>query len=408
MNGVKILEGDVRETLKTLPPDSVHCVVTSPPYWGLRDYGVAGQMGMEKTLDEYIAGMVSVFREVRRVLRSDGTCWVNIGDSYNANSGSGFDTSNDGGARKKVAATRVMQRPEGLKPKDLVGIPWMLAFALRADGWWLRQDIIWHKPNPMPESVSDRCTKAHEYIFLLTKSAHYYFDNEAIKEPAGLTGRGNANGFRGGAYCNGSTFNNSHGGRRTSSGNKARKPASSRGVPVEDNGTSSGGVAGSVPWEGDTRNKRSVWTVSTKPYKEAHFATYPPDLIRPCIQAGTSEHGCCHDCGAPWERIIESDRVATRPGTDSKVADGADAMKVGHRDSQRHVSSSRTVGWKPTCACGHPDTENVPCTVLDPFNGSGTTGEVARDCGCLYIGCELNRQYIALTKKRLRQHVILS
>jgi DNA modification methylase len=381
MNGVKILEGDVRETLKTLPPDSVHCVVTSPPYWGLRDYGVAGQMGLEKTLDEYIAGMVSVFREVRRVLRSDGTCWVNIGDSYNANSGSGFDTNNDGAARKKVAATRVMQRPEGLKPKDLVGIPWMLAFALRADGWWLRQDIIWHKPNPMPESVSDRCTKAHEYIFLLTKSAHYYFDNEAIKEPG--SGR--------------------------ESGNKTHKHVDRvSGEVAEGNHRERTKLGLSAIAAAGMANKRSVWTVSTKPYKEAHFATYPPDLIRPCIQAGTSEHGCCPDCGAPWERIIESDRVATRPGTDSKVADGADAMKVGHRDSQRHVSSSRTVGWKPTCACGHPDTENVPCTVLDPFNGSGTTGEVARDCGCLYIGCELNRQYIALTKKRLRQHVILS
>lgn len=260
-----IVVGDCREALREMPDESVHCCVTSPPYFGLRDYGHVGQLGLEPTPEEYITGMVEVFREVRRVLRNDGTLWLNIADSYARNASKGG--SGVGGKNHKYLgdsyARACSDVPPGLKEKDLIGIPWMLAFALRADGWFLRQDIIWHKPNPMPESVTDRCTKAHEYIFLLSKSPKYYFDNKGIKEPA-VSARG--------------------------SGNKERKQ---RPNSPESH---TGNQAGSIPWNGtDARNRRSVWTVTTKPFKGAHFATFPPDLIEPCILAGAPAGGIVLD-----------------------------------------------------------------------------------------------------------------
>jgi DNA modification methylase len=236
--------------------------VTSPPYFGLRDYGHPCQIGLEQTPEEYIAAMVEVFRCVRDVLADDGTLWLNIGDSY----ASGGRKTRDPGQSKIHAAFEGdafkngklrPKDPEGIKPKDLIGIPWMLAFALRADGWYLRQDIIWHKPNPMPESVRDRCTKAHEYIFLLSKSERYYFDSEAIAEPLASASIA-----------------------RLSQPRLARQEGSAR-VPGKTNGNMK------AVGRGDTRNKRSVWTITTKPYKGAHFATFPPDLIAPCIQAGS-------------------------------------------------------------------------------------------------------------------------
>lgn len=235
-----ILCGDALEQLRTLEPESVHTCVTSPPYYNLRDYGAAGQIGMEETPEEYIAKLVDVFREVRRVLRPDGTLWVNIGDSYATRSGPQppANTRNAHGHTRK-------EPPDGYKCKDLMGIPWLLAFALRADGWYLRQDIIWHKTNAMPESVQDRCTKAHEYIFLLSKSAHYYFDAAAIREPCGK--KGNARTFRGGgAYTGGRSFQNSARVERESHGNTVN---------------STGG-----------RNKRSVWSIATGQFKAAHYA----------------------------------------------------------------------------------------------------------------------------------------
>jgi len=286
---VRILQGDCHDVLKTLPDASVHCCVTSPPYWGLRDYGVEGQLGLESTPQEYVEKMVNVFREVRRVLRDDGTLWLNLGDSYANDTKWGGST---GG--KHVTAlhdTNVGRgkRYTGLKAKDLVGIPWRVAFALQADGWYLRQDIIWHKPNPMPESVRDRCTKSHEYLFLLAKSERYYFNSEAIQEPfaeATLPRAGRAQeslaradgvpgqsphslheprSYRGSTFTNGKTG--------------AIKPTVGQGERVEANG----------------RNKRSVWTVATKPFKEAHFATFPPALIEPCILAGCPEGGTVLD-----------------------------------------------------------------------------------------------------------------
>lgn len=256
-----MLIGDCRELLPALEPESVHCVVTSPPYWGLRDYGVESQIGLEETPEQYVETMVGVFREVRRVLREDGTLWVNLGDGYTsgdrkvwrsgASQNKGQQVLDDAGHRPPT--------PRGLKPKDLVGIPWRVAFALQADGWYLRSEIIWHKPNPMPESVTDRPTKAHEQIFLLSKSPRYYYDAEAIAEPA----------------------------HRERFGNWKRglgSPCPDR----NDNDRQDMTPAGS-------RNKRSVWTVGTQPYPGAHFATFPPALIRPCILAGCPEGGTVLD-----------------------------------------------------------------------------------------------------------------
>jgi DNA modification methylase len=357
----EIKQGDCLEVLKSLPSESVNCCITSPPYWGLRDYGtgewVGGdpacshkrdskqseltqtghrnlegavgdgiykdkckrcgaerkdrQIGLELTPESYTQTMVEVFREVKRVLKDDGTLWLNIGDSY-AGSGCGWgggslsEKSNhhmkvhgNGNPRK----SKDQRPPAGLKTKDLVGIPWRVAFALQADGWYLRQDIIWHKPNPMPESVTDRCTKAHEYIFLMSKNPNYYFDNKAISENAiskqgkGATGRGQ----------------------------QGYAVASGKGIsPQQDH---SGWMGG----DGNTRNKRSVWSVTVKPYKEAHFATFPKELIEPCVLAGCPKDG----------------------------------------------------------------------TILDPFGGSGTTAEVAIENGRNALLIELNPEYIELAKTRI-------
>jgi DNA modification methylase len=282
---VKIIQGDCRDVLKTLADASVHCCVTSPPYFGLRDYGVDGQMGLEPTPDEFIAGMVEVFREVRRVLRDDGTLWLNIGDSYAANRGYQVPDSKhrDVGNSRPMSANAL-----GLKPKDLIGIPWLLAFALRADGWYLRQDIIWSKPNPMPESVRDRCTKAHEYLFLLSKSQRYYYDQEAILEPASPNTHArlsqDVQAQIGSARANGGAKTN--GNMRA----VARKLAQS-GSGTKNNSSFDEAMA-IMPVE---RNKRSVWEIATQPFKEAHFATFPPALVEPCIKAGSPVGGVILD-----------------------------------------------------------------------------------------------------------------
>ena len=370
----KILHGDCIETLRAIPDCSVHCVVTSPPYWGLRDYGHDGQIGLESTPEAYVARMVEVFREVRRVLRDDGTCWVNLGDSYNAYNG------NRGGSTSFQAATEEacpsLPRGHGLtakslKNKDLVGIPWRVAFALQADGWWLRQDIIWHKPNPMPESVRDRCTKAHEYVFLLTKSERYFYDAEAVAEAASKN--------------------------EVSASRRRRRDFGAVGTKgLRGDGFGQSGKGENESCRTDTRNRRSVWTVTTKPYKGAHFATMPPQLAELCILAGTSADGCCSVCGAPRERVVERQRTPTRPGADTKVT--GDSMTDGNRDPQRHVTTTKTTGWKSTC---HHSEGTSPCVVLDPFAGSGTTLAVAVENGRDGVGCELNAEYIALANERI-------
>lgn len=259
-----VLLGDAAEQLRTLPPESVHTCVTSPPYYNLRDYGVAGQIGAEATPEEFVEKLAEVFREVRRVLRPDGTLWVNIGDSYATRSGNQPPTN----TRNSCGHT-AKRTPTGYKYKDLIGVPWLLAFALRADGWYLRQDIIWNKSNCMPESVRDRCTKSHEYIFLLSKSERYFFDAAAISEPI-TSPKGNAKTFRGGgAYTGGRSHNNSARIERESHGNTPNKTGH--------------------------RNKRDVWTVSTTGFRGAHFAVFPEKPIEPCILAGCPEGGTVLD-----------------------------------------------------------------------------------------------------------------
>lgn len=261
----QIICGDVIEQLKTLPDQSIDCCITSPPYWGLRDYGVDGQIGLEKTPEEYVAKMVQVFSEVKRILKKDGTLWLNLGDSYATQHETGTTDKSKGWTSATGIGGRQNEHARagsgGLPSKNLVGIPWRTAFALQSDGWYLRQDIIWHKPNPMPESVTDRCTKSHEYIFLMAKSQKYYFDNEAIKEQTIVNPRPKLR-------PNGIGTDKSTKGLGSDSG-----------CGVSQNG----------------RNKRSVWTVTTKPFREAHFATFPEDLIVPMVKAGCPKDGIVLD-----------------------------------------------------------------------------------------------------------------
>ena len=327
--------GDAREALRALPDGSVNCCVTSPPYWGLRDYGVEGQLGLERTPDEYVAKMVEVFREVRRVLRDDGTLWLNLGDSYATGAGKVGECPGGGeqgekwrgyrgtrnGDNKNPEAMGPLVQPNrmpipGLKPKDLVGIPWMVAFALRADGWYLRQDIIWHKPNPMPESVRDRCTKAHEYLFLLTKSERYYCDMEAIQEDSIWKDPRAPYGSEGAWALDGRAADKRNSG-------KVRKPAAKGSLNGKTEAMADTGQNAfrSIV---DRRNRRTVWSVTTQPFPAAHFATFPPKLIEPCILAGCPSGG----------------------------------------------------------------------TVLDPFMGSGTTAIVAYKHGRKFVGVELSQKYL--------------
>lgn len=339
---------DAMNLSQLIEPGSVQCVVTSPPYFGLRDYGVEGQIGLEDTPEEYIAKIVRVFREVWKVLRHDGTVWLNLGDSYNGSGGSGGDY-NEGGL-KEGQPRYPGRRLNGLKPKDLIGIPWRVAFALQADGWYLRSDIIWHKPNPMPSSVTDRPTTAHEYIFLLTKNPRYYYDAEAIAEPA-------VAGYRGSSFTTGKTA--------ATKPNVGKKPRMER----------------------PTRNRRSVWTIPTQPYPESHFAVFPEKIPELAILAGSSPKAC-PKCRAPWKRVVE--RIP-RHSKDTPKTVAAHLARGGTR---------YPTGWEPTCDC--PDNDGSgKCIVLDPFAGSGTTLAVAERLQREAIGVELNHAYVKLIEKRL-------
>ena len=436
VNSFSLLLGNCLDVLATLPDESVQCCVTSPPYWGLRDYGTAdweggnadcdhqgkpmrtkaqinancsggrdvknatakqfyknicgkcgatridNQFGLEETPVAYVENMVAVFREVRRVLRDDGTLWLNLGDSYSGVAGSSMDKERS----KTINFATLPKRKDlegGLKHKDLAGIPWRVAFALQADGWWLRQDIIWHKPNPMPESVTDRCTKAHEYIFLLTKSARYYYDSEAVKERGVMVAGDSAGSMQ-------RDTQETHGlGGGNSGINLAKQKLAAE---LRKNGYS-------------MRNKRSVWTVTTKPFRGAHFATFPPDLIEPCILAGSATK-CCAVCGAPWERVVERIAATSKkcPKTDTMYqAQGGTGEKktgtIGMSGGGRIDGYSNTLGYQPTCECGG---ETQPSMVLDPFSGAGTTGAVAVQHGRRYIGIELNPDYLEMSRKRIQ------
>ena len=476
-----ILQGDVIEVMRGMEPESVHCVVTSPPYWSLRDYGVDGAYGLEPTLDEYIGQMVEVFREVRRVLRKDGSVWLNLGDAY-AGSGKGLNgdgshspgdkqATNVGSLTAPVKSKR-MPRGEGrwgggdsyvpeLKPKDLIGLPWRVAFALQADGaadlhalkviervrdeiydiyedslipdrveavlerlwaeyveakgdsWWLRSDIVWHKPNPMPESVRDRPTRAHEYVFLLTKSAKYFYDADAIREP--LNGDSVARYDRNSSYGNGD-----HG-----------KPYAMKQGPTgrrtdKQRGHSRRHAGFNDRWDHMSKaeqqamgaNKRTVWSIATQGFPGAHFATYPEALCLIPILAGTSEKGVCGvtgtlrkgdpgaiiaeqwqpTCGAPWERVVAVEDAEGRLG--KGYHDHHDDLGRGQRGvfSADGRPTRTTTGWQPTC---DHDAEPVPAVVLDIFCGSGTTGVVALRHGRSFIGIELSPEYVEMARQRI-------
>jgi len=369
--------GNVLDILPTLEAGSVNCVVTSPPYWGLRDYGVDGQLGLEPTPDLYVANMVAVFREVRRVLCDDGTLWLNLGDSYVSTS-AGYAAPPGVNALVTKDHQRRSPQPPGLKPKDLVGIPWRVAFALQADGWYLRSDIIWSKPNPMPESVTDRPTKAHEYVFLLTKSARYWYDAEAVAETSsGLTGGGWSRDYAG------------------------AQP-------------SHGAMTLDRPSDNGTRNRRTVWTIATQPFKEAHFATMPEKLVEPCVMAGCPAQ-VCSECGAPWVRVVKVGGLVSSDGREGSCGlhSGTKGSSVSHKshamantgEAASYYAMARrvksTLGWQPTCAC---TADTTPGTVLDPFTGSGTTGAVACRLGRNFVGIELSPEYAEMAERRIAPH----
>lgn len=439
MTSFRVIQAEVSEGLRQLPDACVQTCITSPPYWGLRDYGtgewVGGepdcehegqvvlsansqdglnaaadkyqpgksrraksskiadpvkggdcrcgatrkddQLGLEATPDEFVANMVNIFREVRRVLRDDGTVWLNLGDSYVGNKTTG---RNDAETHWQGNDVKTAVASWG-KPKDLVGIPWRVAFALQADGWYLRSDIIWHKPNPMPESVTDRPTKAHEYLFLLTKSPKYFYDAYAVRETS-----------------------------RTGSWSAMPPTDGVKQAEGNDNAT----YSGNTPAGDGTRNRRSVWSITTKGFSGAHFAVFPPELVEPCVLAGTSAGGACPECGAPYKRVLE----AGAPLIDQQRASDGDANSEYHGEAVKDYEGTgaenasevkarilegmrerKTVGWWPTC--DHDSGEPVPQLVLDTFTGSGTTGMVALRHSRDFVGTELNPEYAQMARKRI-------
>ena len=434
---IDILNGDCLDMMATLPDESVDMCVTSPPYWGLRDYGGDGrvwgnhlcirdddtyvnhewegytrpsentrnnnnslqlksaywepqeqafckhcdswfgQLGLEPTPEQYVKNMVEIFSEVKRVLKPEGTLWLNLGDSYCAGSRkTSTPQSMHDGEERNLPQNQRNQASGDLKGKDLVGIPWMVAFALRADGWYLRQDIIWAKPNCMPESVKDRCTKNHEYIFLLSKSKDYFYDNEAIKEDTVTKADKNKSAF---AYADNEDWAKDKDVSRIS---KAK------------------GIADARTKNYAKRNKRSVWWVGPKPFPEAHFAVFPIELIEPCILAGTSAKGCCSECGASYERQIERE-IIRQGNTDNALNDVPQPVGIRHglgASTIRSEVQTQTTGWTPTCDC---NADVVPAVVLDPFGGSGTTGIVAIKHGRNAILTELSEKYVEIAEARI-------
>jgi DNA modification methylase len=426
---IRVIRGDCRATLPTLESGSVQCCVTSPPYLGLRDYGVDGQIGLEASPQEYVVEIVSVFRQVWRVLRDDGTVWLNLGDSYARDSGKGQHKPGDSGKQNYIiergggrasGQMRLLPSdkhygvhmghcnqgeylgvccygddatcpaivdgvPFGYKPKDLLMIPARVAIALQEDGWWLRSDIIYHKPNPMPESVTDRPTSSHEHVFLLTKAERYFYDGDAVREV--------------------SSDSRDY---PTWEERKALGEPIRRGDPALSGYINRGNGMGG----GGTRNLRNVWTISSQPFPESHFATFPPELAERCIKAGTSERGACSACGAPWVRIVtkgapdETHRAAC--GADSSGGYNGQSTK-GHAAAGVQDASAvkarilagmreRISEWRPSCQCAVP---TRPCVVLDCFAGAGTSLMVADRLGRDAIGIELNSDYCTMIERRL-------
>ncbi len=452
--------GDALEALRKIPSESVQCVVTSPPYWGLRNYGVEGQLGLERIPDClgwatgrpcgecYVCHMVEVFREVRRVLRKDGTLWLNLGDCY-AGSWGNYG-ARDGKQRSQIAerwhrlayedprtgwcGLPPTARVPGLKAKDLVGIPWRLALALQANGWWLRSDIVWAKPSAMPESVTDRPTRSHEFVFLFAKSGSplfwthperpgvrerpdpdYIWIHKQTGETTQQEPRDPENWSRTNLWQSHDYFydyiaiqedcvNGDPGPIRGSRGvlgnpNSARRTEDALGSNTDTSFTDRYVFRAK-------RNKRSVWEVCPQQLPEEHFATFPEKLVEPCVLAGTSERGCCPECGAPWVRVVEPSpeyealrnrlRGKWHPEKDKELVQG---RSTGWGPARRSVAPVyRTVGWLPTCSCGH---EPIPCTVLDPFGGSGTVSAVAKQLGRSSIYIDINPDYCDMAIRRL-------
>jgi DNA modification methylase len=428
----RILCGDALTVLRAIPDDVVQCVVTSPPYWGLRDYGTstweggdpecdhqppddaghtnkptsgqrrhagrfAGptcykcgavridkQIGLESTPEQYIEKMVEIFSEVRRVLRPDGTLWLNMGDSYASGKGSCFNPGGGEGSFKdnrKEAGVLPLKRLNisdlhsvGLKPKDLCGMPWRVALALQADGWWLRSDIIWAKSTPMPESAKDRPTKAHEYIFLMTKSERYYYDGVAIREPLSA-----------------STL-------ERFGKNDVTYPGRDSYFERRDKGKHVGQLGESGLTADGQRNARTVWTIAAQSYPGAHFATFPEELPRRCIRAGTPKKGCCAECGKPWVRMVEVRQEVLGGAMGVSHAPNHDNWQ-GMKRKRKHV---KTIGWEPSCQCESLEGP-VPAIVMDPFAGTGTTIAVAIKEHRRGFGIELSSEYITLAEKRIAE-----
>jgi DNA modification methylase len=405
----EIRQGDCLTRLREMPDCSVHMAATSPPYFGLRDYGIDGQVGLEDTPGAYVARLVEVFREVRRVLWDDGTLWLNLGDSfanghYEGRKG-GRGVSDNRCSGDSAGQQKRSGRPPGTKAKDLLMIPSTVATALRDDGWYLRSAVPWVKQNAMPESVTDRPSNSLEWVFLLAKRSRYYWDAEAVRveatnyTPRTIGRERNVGGRTDGYTTPVGNVPTPEGGRNRRNGDWWHE---SIGMVLSGDGET---ILG--------------FDVNPKGYAGAHFATWPCALVEPMIRAGTSARGVCPACGSPWVRVVEKGRKATRPGTDSKVYEPngskqdqagnrtytgfnerwREAKEVGNRDPQRHVTATRTVDWRQTCAC--PAADPVPATVLDPFCGAATTLLVATRLGRRGLGFELNPEYVEMGRRRL-------
>jgi DNA modification methylase len=378
--------GDCREVLRDLPRGSVQMVCTSPPYWQLRSYGIGrknGEIGLEPTIEEYVGTMVEVFRLVRDVLSEDGTLFLNLGDSYASGPTGTHRTQRDPRAMQNNSGWTKREQGtgntlvSGLKPKDLCGIPWRVAFALQADGWWLRSDIIWHKSNPMPESVTDRPTKSHEYLFLLTKGPRYFYDAEAVREPNAVNPNWNYGSEKYARAITQDVY-------KVDGDNRTRKPY--------PKGWTSLAPAGP---EGSGRNRRTVWTIPTEAFPGAHFATMPRKLVEPCILAGTSEVGHCPQCNARHVRVVERSGGTIGKSWHAHGDDSGKGMsQAGRLNSDTY--KVETLGFRPTCTHNR---KPVPDVCLDPFAGSGTTGMVAEQLGREFLGIEINGKYSKLARE---------
>ena len=364
----EVQHGEALALLKQMPSESVHCVVTSPPYWGLRVYGgEPGMIGQEPTFEAHLENLVAVFGEVRRVLRSDGTFWLNYGDAYSGGGrGEGdyrADQRKQGTNKGSLGLPR--ERGSGLKPKNLLMMPARIALALQADGWWLRSEIVWKKDNPMPESVTDRPTSSHEKVFLLSKSPQYFYDAHAVRVYSGDGWHGNKFAAR----------------------SLERHAGENRQVPKSEQ------RAGA--------NLRNVWSIATRSYPDAHFAVFPPALPELCIKAGTSEYGVCTKCGAPRERVVETPAIPAELRNRSGAKMEYHPRQVGSGQALqnwRDANPPQTTGWRASC---EHEADSIPALVLDPFCGSGTTGMVALRLERSFIGLEINAEYCEMARRRI-------